>query len=414
MDFSGYIARRYLRSRRNSRFLSRGSVTAIVGITIGVAVLNITLAVMNGFHAEMQRTFVENMPMVTVATSRVEGFTNLGATMDTIGGVEDVTGVAPLIRQELIVTASRTAGPPRHQSAVAWGIDPNLITTILPLEQYLLPDPVILNSLSGGETPRVILGADMANMMYTAIGDTVVLTAPSGELDLSAMEAESRKFVVVGFFETGMYEFDSGFVYVDLAMARDFFGYDPAGAGLVGVRVDDMMQAGQVADRLEDVLGWQYHATDWMTMNQSLFEWINLEKIIMFVLLGMIILIAGFNIIGMLTMMVGERRREIGILLAMGARRREVMGIFLINGAWLGAVGVGIGTALGLLVVFLFAQFGFAVPGDVYFVETIPVQLQWLDVLLICSMTLLISLVAALWPSWEASNLKPMEIIRYT
>jgi lipoprotein-releasing system permease protein len=169
-----------------------------------------------------------------------------------------------------------------------------------------------------------------------------------------------------------------------------------------------------VSDRLEDDLGYEYYATDWMALNANLFEWIKLEKIIMILLLGMIILIAGFNIIGILTMMVGERRREIGILLAMGARRGQVMGVFLINGVWLGAVGVFFGSLVGLAVIWGLHRFGITLPGDVYFVETVPVLLQWGDFFLVAGISLVMALFAGLWPSWEASNLKPMEIIRYT
>ena len=414
MDFSGYIARRYLRSRRHSRFLSRGSVTAIVGITIGVAVLNITLAVMNGFHAEIRRTFVENMPMITVITAQPEGFTGLGQILDTIGDDPEVLGAAPYVRQEVLVTAERTYGPPRHKAVVAWGIEPDLVTTVQPLGDYLLPQPEILAALATPGTPRVILGTELANTLYTAIGDTVVLTAATGEVDMNQLEAESRRFVVVGFFETGMYEFDSGFVYIHLDAGRDFFGYGPKGASLIGVKVADVMRADRVAERLSATLGRDYYATDWMALNKNLFQWIKLEKIIMILLLGMIILIAGFNIIGLLTMMVGERRREIGILLAMGAGRREVTGIFLIGGVSLGALGVVLGNVLGLLAIWLLDRFGISLPGDVYFVDTVPVLLQWTDVLIVSGITVVISLAAALWPSWEASNLKPMEIIRYT
>ena len=127
MKFAGYIAGRYLRSRRNSRFLSRGSVTAIVGIALGVMVLNITLAVMNGFHAEMQRVFVENMPMISVVTSKVEGLTEVGALIDSIAGDPEVVGVTPFIRQEVLVTATRSYGAPRPQAGVVWGIEPDLV-----------------------------------------------------------------------------------------------------------------------------------------------------------------------------------------------------------------------------------------------------------------------------------------------
>ena len=414
MEFAGYIARRYLRSRRHSRFLSRGSVTAILGIAIGVTVLNITLAVMNGFHHEMRRTFVENMPMISIITSAPEGFTDLGHILDIVGEDPDVIGVAPFIRQVGLATASRSIGPPRIKEIVAWGIEPHLVNTVQPLSRYLLPDASVLHDLGDDGVPRVILGADLANSLYAAVGDTVVLTTVNGELDLDRIEAESRQFVVVGFFDTGMFEFDSRFVYVDLAAARDFFGYGPGGASMIGVKVADLMRADRVADRLEDELGYDYYATDWMALNANLFQWIKLEKIIMILLLGMIILIAGFNIIGILTMMVGERRREIGILLAMGAKRRQVMGIFLINGVWLGAVGVFFGSVAGLAGIWFLHSYGITLPGDVYFVETVPVLLQWGDFFLVAGISLVMALMAGLWPSWEASNLKPMEIIRYT
>lgn len=414
MRFAAYIARRYLRSRRHSRFLSRGSVTAIVGIAIGVCVLNITLAVMNGFHAEMQRTFVENMPMVSVITSRPEGFGPLGAAMDSVAAVPGVAAVAPYIRQEVLVSSPRTAGPPRPQAAVVWGVEPDLVDAVQPLSRYLSPSPAILAALATGDVPRVILGSELATNVYAAIGDTVVLTSVNEELDLDDIRPVSRRFVVAGFFETGMYEFDSRFVYGSRAAVAEFLGYAPEGASLLGVKVDDVMRADRVAEALGERLGRDFYATDWMALNKNLFEWIKLEKVIMALLLGMIILIAGFNIVGILTMMVGERRREVGILLAMGARRRQVMGIFLLNGLWLGAVGIAFGSAFGLAGIWFLEARGLRLPGDVYFVETVPVLLQWGDFLLIAATSLLMALVAGLWPSWEASNLEPIDIIRYT
>ncbi len=411
--FSAYIAARYRRSRRNSRFLSRGSVIAIIGITIGVTVLNITLAVMNGFSAEMMRTFVENMPMITVVTDAPEGFTELGAVMDSAATDPEVTGVAPLVRREVVITAGRSFGSPRTKGALVWGVDPDLIDTVQPLSKYLSPAPEILAGLHGGQVPRIILGADLATSLYAALGDTVILTAAKGEVKLDRIEAESRRFVVIGFFDTGMYEFDSQFVYVDIDDGRDFFGYGPRGATMVGLKVADLMRADEVADRIQNKLGYGYYATDWMALNRNLFQWIQYEKVMMIILLGMIIMIAGFNIVGILTMMVGERRREIGILLAMGARRGQIMGIFLLNGLFLGGVGILIGTGIGLAAVFALETYGFNLPGDVYFVETVPVLLKWTEVVMIGGITFLMALLAGLWPSWEASNLKPMEIIRY-
>ena len=414
MDFEAYIARRYLRSRRHSRFLSRASVLSIIGIAIGVAVLNITLAVMNGFHAEMRRTFVENMPMVSVITSRPDGFGDLGAVMDRVGAVPGVTGVAPFIRQEVLVSAARRVGPPRPQAGVVWGIEPDLVDTVQPLSRYLKPDPALLAALAGGDVPRVIIGTGLATNLYAAMGDTVILTSVDEEVDLDDIRPVSERFVVAGYFETGMYEFDSRFVYGPRQAVGAFLGYPPGGASLLGVKVADLMRADRTADAIGAALGPDFYATDWMALNQNLFQWIKLEKIIMILLLGMIIVIAGFNIVGILTMMVGERRREIGILQAMGARRRQVMGIFLLNGLWLGGIGIALGCALGLGGIWFLDAHGVRLPGDVYFVDHVPVQLQWGDFLLVAAVSLAISLGAGLWPSWEASRLEPVDIIRYT
>ena len=238
-----------------------------------------------------------------------------------------------------------------------------------------------------------------------------------GDLDLTlnTMEAESRRFFVVGLLDSGMYEFDSRFAYICLEAARDFFGYGPQGATGIGVKVADMMSAPVIGDRLETRLGrLQYRATDWIAMNQNLFRWISIEKVMMFLLLALIVLVAAFNIIGILTMMVGERSREIGILLSMGARRNQIQGIFMINGLVLGALGTGIGSLLGFLGTVALDKFGFKLPGDVYFLDHVPVIAQWGDFLAVGLVALVVTLLATVSPSREAAKLEPMEIIRYT
>jgi lipoprotein-releasing system permease protein len=416
MRFAFHIAARYLHGRRRSRLVNRVTITAVAGIAIGVMVLDLTLAIMNGLHVELRRTFVDNMPMVTVVTSRPEGFTDLGRTMDRIGAVPGVSGLAPFIRQEVIATSDRRGLPTQHRAVVAWGIDPDLQESVTPLSALMTPHDVSLTTLRGGEgTPGVVLGLNLAESIYAGLGDTIVITAPRGELKLEKMEAESRRFVVRGFLETGLYDFDARFLYMPLAVARDFFEYGEHGASAVGVRTTDMMAAPAVAERIETVLGpWDFHCNDWIELNSNLFQWVRIEKIMMFLLLGLVILVAAFNIVGILTMMVGERRREIGILLAMGARRRQVMGIFLINGLYVGALGTLVGSLLGWLGYLFLDRIGIKLPGDVYFVEQVPVVAQAADYLLVAGVALGITLLATLLPSFEASRLRPMEIIRYT
>ncbi|MFO7652266.1 MAG: ABC transporter permease [Candidatus Krumholzibacteriia bacterium] len=414
MNFASYIARRHLRSRRHSVFLNVVSVIAVTGIVIGVAVLNLVLAIMNGFRAEIQRTFVENMPMVSVVTSAPEGFTDLPLTLATIAAEPEVTGVTPLIRQEVIVSAERPLGGARHRAAVVWGVDVATVSDVLPVSGYVEPAPAGIELLAASGTPHVILGIDLAHDLYAGLGDTVLVTAPRGELILDRMEAETRRFVVAGFIDSGMYEFDSRFVYIDLATARDFFGYGEQGATLVGAKLERMMRAGAVADSLEVRLGRYHHATDWISLNSNLFRWINIERIVMYVFLGLIVLVAAFNIVGILIMMVGDRHREIGILLAMGASRGQIMGIFVLNGMWLGIAGTALGSLLGWLGITVLRVWPVGLPGDVYFLDHVPVLVQGLDFVLVAAGSLVLTFLATLGPSAMASRMEPMGIIRYT
>ncbi len=417
MSFALYLARRYLRSRRHSRFLNRAGLIAVIGIMLGVMVLDLTLAIMNGFHAELRRTFVDNLPMITVVSSAPGGFADLGAALDTIGTTPGVVAAAPFVRQEAVVTRRVGALPATHRAAVVWGFAPELQEQVTPLSRHLLPgtlDLAVLGTAAG--TPRAVLGAELATALYAGLGDTILITAPTGDLDLigGEMRAQSRRYLVAGFLDSGMYEFDSRFVLLGLEQTRDFFGYGPGGAGGIGVRVDDMMAAPRLARLLETRLGPDHHATDWIALNQNLFRWIQIEKVVMFLLLALIVLVAAFNIIGILTMMVGERSREIGILLAMGARGGQIQGIFMLEGLFLGGAGTLLGSALGYAGYLYLDRVGVRLPGDVYFVERVPVVARLEDFLTVAAAALAITLLATLWPSREASRLRPMEIIRYT
>ena len=342
------------------------------------------------------------------------------ATTDTfsrIGAVEGVTGVAPFVRQEVIVSSPGVSGIPRHQAGVVWGVDPDLQETVTPLRDMLFPRDSALASLRGERSAAgLVLGVELAASLYCGLGDTVVITTPTGDLsDLGHLDAESRSYVVAGLLDTGLYDFDSRFIYMSLSDARDFFGYAPDGALGIGVKVADMMQAPAVADEIESALGrWSYHCNDWIELNANLFQWVKLEKVVMFLLLGLIFVVASFNIVGILTMMVGERSREIGILISMGARRRQIQGVFMLDGLLVGAGGVALGTLLGWLGTLYLQKVGIGLPGDVYFVDRVPVLVQTLDFVMVAGAALGVTLLATLLPSREAARLKPMEIIRYT
>jgi len=220
-----------------------------------------------------------------------------------------------------------------------------------------------------------------------------------------------RRFEVVGVFDSGMYEYDSTLAYVSLGTAQDFFSMGDVVSG-VEVKVDDIFIADRVAAEIERNLGFPYGARDWMKLNKNLFSALKLEKIIMFIILVLIILVASFNIVSTLTMIVVEKNREIAILKVMGATRRGVMRIFMLDGLIIGIVGTAIGIPLGYAACEILQQF-YTLPSDIYYISHLPVKIKGLDVLLVSLSAVIISFLATLYPSWQAAKLNPSEALRY-
>jgi lipoprotein-releasing system permease protein len=417
MRFGTYVALRFLRSRR-SRFVSLITIIAVLGITIGVVVLNVTLAVMNGFRDQIQLTFVENMPMVTVLDRSPEGLRNLDEVTDEVEAVDGVVAASPFIRSPIIVTLERVAGRPRHKAGIAWGIRAEQQDRVTPISKSITPPFAGFSTekLLGGadDLPGIVLGSELGAGLYAAVGDIVMVTAPrniSGQLD--KVSGASMEFMVVGLLATGMYEFDNTFVYMDLGVAQQLFERGDSADG-IGVRVQNMMRAPEVGRRIEAALGSPpYFTNDWIALNQQLFDWIRMEKTLMFLLLLIITLVAVFCMVAILMMMVRDRQRDIGIFLSLGASRVGLLTVFVQLGMVIGATGVVAGTALGLLICFLLNTVGLPLPADIYFVDQLPVHVKTVDVGLIAVVALGMTFLATLVPSWMASRLPPVEVLRY-
>jgi lipoprotein-releasing system permease protein len=257
----------------------------------------------------------------------------------------------------------------------------------------------------------IIVGKELAARLGTFVGDTINVISPSGTPGPLGIVPKIRKFEVVGIFDSGMYEYDSTLAYISMATAQDFFNTGDAVTG-VEVKVDDIFAADRIAKEIEEALGFPYWARDWMKLNKNLFSALQLEKMMMFIILILIILVASFNIIGTLTMIVVEKSREIAILKAMGATRREVMRIFMVDGLVIGGVGTAIGIPLGLVVCYLLQSF-YTLPSDIYYISHLPIRIQPLDILVISLSAVAISFIATLYPSWQAARLNPSEALRY-
>jgi len=261
-------------------------------------------------------------------------------------------------------------------------------------------------------TMGAVLGLDLALDMGVGLGEEIQLVTAPGTVRGADVEPLRFRCRVLGFFNSGMYEFDSRFVYVDIRDAEKMFDFETALRG-ASLEIDDLYRAQEVDSRLQGILSTRdYGTNNWINLNQNLFSYMKIEKILMFLMLTLIILVAAFNLVGMLTMVIMEKRREIGILRSIGASGRGVMSIFMIEGTAIGVVGTAGGLLTGLLACAVLDRIRLDLPGDVYFIKTLPVLVQGADLAAIGAISVFICFLATVYPSWEASRLTPVEAIR--
>ena len=413
MPYELFIGLRYLKAKRKQTFVSLITIISIAGVTVGVTALIVVLAVMNGFKEDLREKILGVTSHVVI--SRFDG--NISNYEQVKAKVEEVSGVvaaAPFIYTQVMISSGQAIS-----GAVLRGIDPNTAGKVINLPKNLragsLKELAAENRLSGHTgTPGIILGNELARNLGVSQGEPVTVISPLGRLTPLGQVPRSQTFRVTGIFDSGMYEYDSTLAYVSLWAAQRFLGIGDRVTG-IEVRVSDIYEAGRVAKAISKVLGgYPYWSRDWMRMNKNLFSALKLEKIVMFIILTLIILVAAFNIVGTLIMVVLEKTRDIAILKSMGATRRSIMKIFMIEGVIIGMVGTILGLVGGFALCELLATYKFIeLPQDVYYISTLPVKMDPLDVALIAVAAMVISLAATLYPAWQASRLDPAEAIRY-
>ena len=407
------IAWRYLRSRRGSRLLSFISVIAVAGVVVGVSALIVIIGVMNGLQTDLREKILVGSPDVRVLTFG-EGLRmdNWGGAIARVRAVDGVVDVAPfVISQGLAMTGNSYV-----QAVSIAGIMPGdsgspQVTTI---RDHAREGDFSFRDSAGGSTGAVV-GHLLAQRLNAYPGTRITLVTAAGGATspvLGGLVPRYMAFEVTGVFETGMYEYDNNYIYLDLGQAQAFAGLDTAVTGLE-VRTTDRWAAPDVAARLDSALGYPYRTVDWQMQNSSLFRALKLEKLGMAGILTLIIIVAAFNIVSTLTMVVRDKTREIGILKAMGLRPDAIRRIFLLQGAFIGIVGTGLGLVLGLVTGIALEEWKLiALDPSVYFIDHLPVQLQVGDVALIVALSVLVSILATLHPASVASRLFPIEAIR--
>lgn len=410
LPFELFIALRYLKAKKRHKAISVNTFISIGGVGLGVATLIATLAVMTGFTEDLRDKILGANAHVIVQGLKGGGISEYMEVSSKIARLPHVVSAAPFIQNEVMLTS-----PASTTGTVIRGIDPELEGRVTDVSKTIkLGNLRNLNTgltIDGTRYPGIILGQELARHLAVSDGDSINIVSPMGRIGPLGMIPKFKRFAVVGIFDSGMYEYDSKLAYISISAAQEFFSTGDV-VSAIAIRVDNIFNAKKTAREIETMLGGSYWARDWMDMNRNLFSALQLEKIVMFIIMILIVLVAAFNIIGTLTMMVIEKSREIAILKAMGATRNSIMKIFIIQGVLIGIAGTLIGIPLGYGISLLIQHF-YSLPADVYYLSHIPVRTRIFDLILVSSSAVVISLLSTLYPSWQAAKLNPVEALRY-
>jgi len=408
-----YVARRYLSSKGGGRLFSFITWIALGGVTVGVSALVIVIGVMSGLQEDLMGKILESSPHVLVlqqgSSIRMDDWKTVA---DRVRKIEGVEAVAPFV----LTTVTALRGT-YSQSADMYGVslDPEG-PAVTEMESRIQEGAHDLGPTASG-LPPVLMGSRLAARMQAFTGDTLTLIAFENlTVDPMGMPSPSiRLYEVTGTFTTGMYDYDIKNIYVPIEAAQEQLGIlDGDRVGGLGVRVRDPDEAGPVSDSIQAALGYEFLAISWSTTNGALFSALELEKLAMYLILTLIVVVAAFNIVSTLVMVVVDRTREIGILKSMGMTDRMILRIFMIQGLSIGVIGTTAGTVLGLVVAWALDTFEIIkIPAEVYFVEKLPVSIHAADVGMIVGVSLLIAFLATIYPALQASRLQPVRAIRH-
>jgi lipoprotein-releasing system permease protein len=412
-----FVARRYLSSRRRGgRLLSLSTFIAIGGVAVGVMALLIVIAVMTGLQRDLQEKILAGTPHVYVYETgtglRVGNWRELMARVEQMPGV---VAAGPLLTPAVMVARTMDYVQP----GVLVGLEPGLARQPLSdVERGIVDGDYSLGSdgTEPGTLPGVLVGSQLAGRLAVLPGDTLII----GSIENLRQDAFGglmpvlRQFIVTGTVRTGMYEYDNVNLYTHLTAVQDILDLPPDTIGMLAVNVTDPWAADRASADLSTQLGFPYRVENWMAMHGALFSALRLEKLAMAVILSLIIIVASFNIVSMLTMVVADKTREIGILKSMGMTDGAVLRIFMWQGVTIGAVGTALGGALGGVIIWVIDRYELIrLPGEVYFIDTLPFALNPFDVMLILVLSVVIAFGATLYPARQAARLLPVDAIRH-
>ncbi len=424
MSYELFIGLRYLRAKRKQAFVSIITFISIAGIFLGVAALIIVLAVMNGFETELRNRIlgVNSHIVLMEYGSSIKEYKKV---MKQIGEVEGVVASTPFIYSQAMLRRGQSLS-----GVVLRGLSTESAKNVINLGKmkegsvdYLSEKGRKKNHLRPevASLPGIVIGKELARNLGVILFDTVSVLSPMGVATPMGLVPKMKKCLVVGIFDSGFYEYDSSLAFLSLKECQKFLNMEDIVTG-IEIKVANIYKAKEIAESIENKLGHPYWARNWMQMNKNLFSALKLEKRVMFIILSLIVLVAAFNIICTLIMVVMEKNRDIAILKSIGATAKSIMKIFILQGVVIGAIGTILGSIFGLTValnlekisLYIEKLFGFRIlPQDVYYLSELPSQVNYGDVLIIVIGTILICFLSTIYPSLRASSLDPTEALRY-
>ena len=406
------IGLRYTRAKRRNHFISFISLISMLGIGLGVAALIVVLSVMNGFQTELRSRILGVVSHIQIsgANGEMGGWERVAAQA---GRQPGVLAAAPFVQAQGMLSHGQAV-----RGAMVRGILPDYEENVAAFRGHMKEGQ--FDSLQP-DSFNVVLGSDLARLLGVLVGDKVTLIAPQGVVTLAGVVPRMKTFTVSGIFEVGMFEYDSGLALIRMEDAQRLYRMDDRVSG-VRLKIDDLFKAPQMARRLALILDVPAYISDWTRSHANFFRAVQIEKNMMFIILSLIVAVAAFNIVSTLVMAVTDKQADIAILRTLGASPRSIMAVFMVQGALIGVVGLALGVLGGVLlahnidvvVPFIERLLGTQILAkEVYYISSLPSELQWSDVSTITVLSFVLSLVATLYPSWRASRVNPAEALRY-
>ena len=410
--FELMVGLRYLRAKQKNSFVSFISLVSILGIALGVAALITVLSVMNGFQQEIRSKMigVTAHMQITSASNSIGDWQSVGKlTMQN----KNVVNYAPYLEGQALVSFDGSVS-----GAIVRGVDADYESKVDDITKA-----ITFGSFASlkQESFNIVIGKDLSRQLGAGIGDKITLITPDGNVSPVGMTPRLKQFTITGLFDTHMQQYDSGLIFIGLKQAQVLFKVPNSVTG-VRLRVNDVLQTQSIKEQLYTILPGDLIVQDWMSQNQNYFSAVALEKKMMFVILSLIIAVAAFNLVSTLVMTVNDKKADIAILRTMGASQTNIMKIFMLQGGTSGIIGTLSGTILGVLLAYFIGDIVHGIEllthtklisGDVYLIDYLPSKIEFSDVFSIFTISILLSILATIYPSRSAAKINPAEALRY-